>query len=197
MPEMNVAKQLFDPDQIRKMKEAASMAEELVYNYYKLPSGRKNNPRYDVLTRCQFVSEEIPEGPFAQVVRYEAKPKSSPLGSMTFDFYKICLDDTAILKELVLFPHLELFPVVLYLVTHELVHVVRFTKFLQNFNAVHEQKLIEEKRVHEITQAILSPVNVPGLSQVLAHSEKWLTSLDSMLNGSDGGQPEKNCSPPA
>lgn len=177
--------QMFDSSQLEEIQEAASMAEDLVYNYYKLPSGQRNHPRYDVVTRCSLNMDEIIIGPLAQVIRYEGKPRNSSLGSLTYDFYKICLHDYTILTELVRFPHLSLFPVILYLVTHELIHVVRFSKFLQNFNAAKDDRLIEEKRVHEITRKILYPVNVVGLSSVLAHSEKWLNSLDNLLDGKE------------
>lgn len=175
--------QMFDSNQLEEVQEAASMAEDLVYNYYKLPSGQRSHPRYDVLTKRGLDKDEIVMGPLAQVIRYVGQPENTSLGSLTYDFYKICLHDHAILNELAQFPQLRLFPVVLYLVTHELIHVVRFSKFLQNFSAATEQRLIEEKRVHEITRTILSSVNVIGLFNVLVHSEKWLNSLDSLLDG--------------
>ena len=42
-----------------------------------------------------------------------------------------------------------LFSLVVYIATHELIHIVRFSKFLQNFHASPDEKQAEEKRVHE------------------------------------------------
>ena len=54
-----------------------------------------------------------------------------------------------------------------YVVTHELVHIVRFCKFLQRFDAEPPERQQEEMRVHEITQRVLGSLRIPHLDYVL------------------------------
>jgi len=64
--------------------------------------------------------------------------------------------------------------------THELVHIVRFSKFLQQFDASPSEKLAEEHRVHEFTRQILSGVRLKGLQCVITYYHQWGTSLERL-----------------
>ncbi|MBC2710389.1 MAG: hypothetical protein HGJ94_05140 [Desulfosarcina sp.] len=156
------------------------MAEELVSNHYKMSASQWLHPKYDVKTLADLAEDEIVTGPFAQIIRYEGKLKGGVLGSSAYDFYKICIQDHAILKSLEEHPEIALYPFALYIVTHELVHIVRFSRFLQNFNASDEEKLMEERRVHGITHDILDPVKAQGLSTVLTFYGTWRTPIDGL-----------------
>ncbi|MEA3428701.1 MAG: hypothetical protein U9Q84_05710, partial [Thermodesulfobacteriota bacterium] len=79
-------------------------------------------------------------------------------------------------------PDMELFPFILYIITHELIHIVRFSKFIQNFDASYKEKFAEEKRVHEKTHEILSSVKVAGLANVLKFYNKWRMTFDELRN---------------
>jgi hypothetical protein len=68
---------------------------------------------------------------------------------------------------------MQLFPLVLYIATHELIHIVRFSKFLQSFDASPEETLAEEKRVHAETRDILMSVSIEGMGNVLDFYSKW------------------------
>ena len=68
----------------------------------------------------------------------------------------------------------------LYIVVHELVHIVRFTQFIQNFEASPEEMVAEEARVHRKTHDILAHVQVPGMATVLKFYEKWRQPLDDL-----------------
>lgn len=169
------ALQYFNTYQIQIVTESISLAEELVSNHYKISASQWLRFKYDIKTLAYLSKNEIVFGPFAQVVRYEGKPKDSLLGSATYDYYKICLQDHAILSVVNDSSSIELYPFCLYIVTHELVHIVRFCKFLQNFNATEEEKLSEESRVHKKTKEILQPVPVKGLDAVLAfYDQQWM-----------------------
>ena len=61
----------------------------------------------------------------------------------------------------------KLLPLGVYVVTHELVHIVRFCKFLQRFDAEPLERQQEEMRVHEITQRALGSLRLPHLDYVL------------------------------
>ncbi|MGD8368121.1 MAG: hypothetical protein PVG78_10785 [Desulfobacterales bacterium] len=168
----------FSPSELSAVNNAVAVAEELVSNHFKMSASQWLRPRFDVKTLAELSEEEIVRGPFAQIIRYVGQRKSSVLGSSAYDFYKVCLQDHAILGALASHPELELFPFLLYIVAHELIHIVRFSKFLQNFEATAEEKLAEETRVHQATHEVLTSVSVPGLEPVLKFYEKWRQPLD-------------------
>ena len=64
---------------------------------------------------------------------------------------------------------MPLCPLLLYIVTHELVHVIRFSQFLALFEAAEAEKAIEETRVHQLTQKILAPLNLLDLPSVIRY----------------------------
>ena len=170
----------FDPELMLTVNNAAAMAEELVSDYYKMSASQWLNRRYDIKTVHNLKPEEIVYGPFAQIIRYEAQRQDSALNTGTFDFYTICLQDHAILKTLAENEQLSLFPFSLYIVAHELIHIVRFSRFIQGFEASEEERNVEEVRVHTITHLILEKENVPGMSHVLNFFKQWRGPLENV-----------------
>ena len=130
----------FNPEQLETVNEAVEMAEELVSNHYKMSASQWLHRRVDIKTLTDLSPDEIVHGPFAQIIRYEGRHRARPLGSSTYDLYKICLQDHAIMTTLSEQTELRLFPFVLYIITHELIHIVRFSKFLQYFDAPAEDR---------------------------------------------------------
>jgi hypothetical protein len=172
----------FSPRQIEIVNDAVAMAEELVSNHYKMSASQWLGPRYDVRTLAELINEEIIDGPFAQIIRYRGQRRNTSLGSATYDFYKICLQDHTIRSTLEGAPGIELFPFSLYIITHELIHIVRFSKFLQSFDASSEDRMAEEKRVHRRTHDILHPVQIEGLLKVLAFYNDWRVPYEDLRN---------------
>ncbi|MDA8124258.1 MAG: hypothetical protein M0009_03605 [Deltaproteobacteria bacterium] len=62
---------------------------------------------------------------------------------------------------------IRLAPLLLYIATHELVHVVRFERGEGNFDASAEERQDEEGKVHRITHHLLKPVTDSDLNLVL------------------------------
>ena len=170
----------FDSKQIKIVNNSTAMAEDLVSNYYKMSANQWLRPVYDVKTLADLSPDEIVQGPFAQIIRYEGKRRDMSLGSSTYDFYKICIQDHSILSTLNQNAEIRLFPFTLYIVTHELIHIVRFMKFLQIFTANPEEKLAEEARVHETTHKILRNIRIDGLPDVLRFYHKWREPIEDM-----------------
>jgi len=170
----------FGPEQIQIVNNAVAMAEELVSNYYKMSASQWLGPRYDVKTLAELNPEEIIHGPFAQIIRYKGRRKNTSLGSATYDFYKICLQDHTIQSTLEKMQTIELFPFALYIITHELIHIVRFGSFQQNFEASDRERMAEEKRVHRRTHEILKPVQVNGLMNVLDFYIDWVGPYEGL-----------------
>jgi hypothetical protein len=165
----------FNENQIEIINNSVALAEELVSEHYKMSASQWLRGRYDVKTLADLTQDEIVFGPFAQIIRYEAKKKDTLLGSSTYDYYKICLQDHAILAALARTSQMQLFSFALYILTHELIHIVRFGRFLQNFNATEDEKLEEEVRVHEQTFQILKFLRMPSLEEVFNFYIKWRT----------------------
>ena len=163
----------FDPEQIEAVNHAVTMAEEIVSNAYKMSASQWLRRRYDVRTLTDLKAAEIENGPFAQVVRYKGQRPDTSLGSNAYDHYRICLQDHAILDVLNRSKELRLLPFVLYIVTHELIHIIRFSQFLQFFEASPEEALDEEHRVHRETHRLLFPIQMEGLDNALQFFEKW------------------------
>ena len=166
--------QTFTSCEISIINDSVSVAEELVSDFYKMSASQWLRLKYDIKTLRELETEEIVHGPCAQVVRYEGKQGNRHLGSSFYDFYKICLQDHSILSKLRQYPDIRLFPFALYIVTHELIHVVRFCKFLQRFHASPPEIMAEESRVHSDTRDILGTVRgVKGIGTVLGFYRKW------------------------
>jgi hypothetical protein len=170
----------FQEGELRVVNEAVSIAEEMTSNAYKMSSAEWGRHRYDIKTLVDLSPEEIVDGPFAQIIRYVGRKSKTSLSSSEYDFYKICLQDHAILSALKKAPRLGLFAFGLYIVTHELIHVIRFAKFLQAFDASVTEKIMEEARVHEKTQAILRPAGISGMEAVFDFYKAWQGPLDDL-----------------
>jgi hypothetical protein len=174
------ALQVFGKEELAVVNEAVALAEELTSNAYKMSFAEWRRRRYDIKTLADLSPEEIVHGPFAQIIRYVGVKAETLLGSSKYDFYKICLQDHRILPTVNELPDLHLFPFALYIVSHELIHVIRFTKFLQAFEASPEEKVEEEARVHEETRAILEPASIDGMQAVLEFYRAWQGPLEDV-----------------
>ncbi|MBW1740258.1 MAG: hypothetical protein JRJ42_03875 [Deltaproteobacteria bacterium] len=175
--------QRFKTGELKIVDEAVAVAEEITCNAYKMSSAEWRGHHYDIRTLAELTPDEIVHGPFAQIIRYVGRKSETSLKSSGYDFYKICLQDHAILFALRKFPELRLFPFTIYIVTHELIHVIRFTKFLQAFDASSKEKIIEEARVHEKTQAILRSAQIPGMDAVFDFYRAWQGPLEDVTDG--------------
>jgi len=165
----------FNELELERVDHAVFMAEELVNNFFKLSSGHWLKNRYDIITARDLACHECVCGPFAQVVKYEGRNKDVTLGSSSFSLYRVCLQDQAILSVVAKERGLMLDPFLLYVLTHELVHVVRFLRFEHRYENAGEADLTmaEEKKVHHLTHRILHRLSIPGLSKVFIFYEKW------------------------
>ncbi len=172
--------QRFRGSELKIVNEAVAIAEEVTSNAYRMSSAEWRSRRYDIKTLAGLAPEEVVYGPFAQIIRYVGRKPETWLSSSDYDFYKICLQDHAILAALKKTPALQLFAFILYIVTHELIHIVRFAKFLQAFDASETEKVREEARVHEKTQAILKTAQISGMEAVFDFYWAWQGKLDDL-----------------
>lgn len=169
----------FDSTHKRLLREAVVIGEEVTSDYYKLSRHQWRQARYDILTLPELWQEEISSHALAQVTKYICWRPGRILNSAQYNLYRICLQDHNILKALEENTKLALLPLLIYVVTHELVHVIRFGHFHQHFEASAEEKAREENMVHCLTQEILSSLKLPHLGEVLQyykHNPEFLNS---------------------
>lgn len=175
----------FNSGQLGIVSEASALAEEMVCNAYKMSARQWLEPRREIKTLAELTAEQIisgPEAPFAQVIRYQGRTSDSGLTSSAFDFYAICLQDHAILATLDHNPELGLLPFAAYILTHELIHIVRFSLFEQLFDAPPAQRMAEEVRVHLKTLEIIKNCPIPRLEAVIRFYQHWHHPMDSLRN---------------
>ena len=164
-----MGQRLFRAPHKELLKEAAVIAEEMTFDFFKLSPRHWRQTRYDILTLEGLSQEEISPHAHALLAKYKGCPANSSLQSAWFDFYRVCLQDHNILSTLEASPELSMFPLLLYIVTHELVHVIRFSQFLALFEAAEAEKAREELQVHRLTQEILRPRNFLGVPAIIRY----------------------------
>lgn len=170
----------FTKDQLNLVNEISDMSEEFVLSFFGMRSEDWEGCRYDLKTQEFLSKKEKTDQALAQVCKYECIPPK-PFQKPEFEFYRICLQDRLIIRtaeernEII-----KLAPLLLYIITHELVHITRFTKYDQRFHVKKEEKDQEEARVHNITYQVLNPMadhKVKGLKHVLDGFKKHRDSI--------------------
>ncbi len=158
----------FTPSEISLVKSTFKYAENLVERYFGLEPGIFKIYKYEVETLKNLKDHEIDERAFAHLCRYyyQKDKKGETFGD--FYFFRICLQDNRICDAVERGKSfIRLSALLLYIATHELVHVVRFSCSTSDFDATLEEKIKEEERVHLITRNILQPVSDSNLALVL------------------------------
>ena len=166
---------IFNPAELEQVDMAVLRAEELIFDFFKLSSSLWLKNRYDVKTAKNLAPHERVSGPYAQVLKYEGRKMDAPLGSSSFSLYHVCLQDPAILTLVGKEAAIGLAPFLLYVLVHELVHVVRFLRFEFRYETGSEADLSfeEEKKVHGLTRKIVMPVRMSGMPEVLEFYGQW------------------------
>ena len=160
-------KGMFNPEQIQVDSQAVEIGEDVTANYFKISTAQWKHVRYDIQTLADLRNDEITKSAFAQIARYSRNPDRTLSGRRHNDYFKICLQDHNMIAAVERDESLQLLPLGVYVVTHELVHVVRFCKFLQRFDADPVEREREEIRVHQITQKALATSSLSHLDYVL------------------------------
>ncbi len=157
----------FKNHDLLEVSEALDIAEDATVNYFKFSSRQWGRHRYDVKTLSFLEVEELRPGAFA-LLNKSSKPEGGvELRTRNLDFYLICLNDHHILNAVERDGELFLLPLLVYVFTHELVHIVRFCNFFQRFDAPLREREREEIVVHGQTFEILKRLSVPKLGYVL------------------------------
>ncbi len=141
------------------VSRASLLAESLVLRHFDLPPDEWVKNPYSLFTWKETAPWLRDSNVLAQTVRIGSKKnrKSAQVRDDTL-CYGVLLQDPAILRAL-LRPHKhDLWTLGLFVLTHELVHIVRFRRFSVDFFGSQEDRNHEEKVVHKVTSEILSGV---------------------------------------
>ena len=145
---------LFSPPQQSLVRRALDEAEEHTSNHYCIPPHRWDRFPYDLITRKDREWAPIPEAALAKVQRIE---QLSTRRKEKIGFYRIQLNDPTILSA-ARRENLEdaLYPFLVYILTHEMVHLVRLGTLLGDPEPpLSEDVDLEEERVDRISRRIL------------------------------------------
>lgn len=143
----------FSAPQRSLLLQALDEAEERTTGYYCIPPFRWEKLRYDLLTRGDREWEPLPDPMLARVRCLQRVDPRRP-----FDFYRIELNDGGILEaaereDLTNY----LYPFFVYILTHEMVHVVRLSSILEKGpDTPISSDESEECRVRGISRRILT-----------------------------------------
>ncbi len=146
---------LFTRCDLTTISRAAALAERLTTGYFGLPQNEWRLSPYGIFTRKEVDASLHEADVFANVVRYRRPKRQSAPREET---YGIVLQDPNILLALLRSSEHDLWTLGLFILTHELTHIVRFRKFDVDFFASEQEAGKEEGIVHEITREILAGV---------------------------------------
>ena len=127
-------------------------------------------PSIDVATAPQLSAEEVAADAFAQLCRYVATRPSPGDRNRPGRYYRICLQDENILDAVRRVDgQFGLDTLLCYIMTHELIHIVRFERFQHPFLTDPGGREAEELRVHSLTFDILSTLEEPSMMALLEY----------------------------
>jgi hypothetical protein len=172
------------------VERARGQAAELVGDFYVLAPREWDRMHYEVRTLSELAPEEVCDEAFAQVLCYDRVRHAGPAVAERHDLYRICLQDHRILRAIEareMNGEIDLEPFLVYILTHELVHVVRFSQRMQHPDLPVELRPIEELSVEQTTQKILSAAADLSLQRVIAgygwppHRSSSIPSFQTVL----------------
>jgi hypothetical protein len=124
--------------------------------------------RYHVRTLANLRNHEVHDSVFAQICRYSSSGDRKGDHLRGFHFYRICLQDHRILDAIQRGgSFIKLVPLLRYIATHELVHILRFERGESDFDMPAQERTVEETKVDAITRSILGPMADREMNLVL------------------------------
>jgi C4-dicarboxylate-specific signal transduction histidine kinase len=160
----------FNPTQLRTVRQARERAARLVSDYYCVAPREWRQMPYEVKTLRALDHTEVTDAALAQTVCYNFKRAAGPVVIEEGDLYRICLQDHRILDAM-RHTRLGLGALLTYVLTHELVHVVRFGQRLQRIDLPVELRDDEERKVERTTRTILTRADASLRHFFAGHSD--------------------------
>ena len=173
----------FDKKQCNWVGEVLEIAETLTGNYFQVDLEDVGRFPYDLRTLANLRHQEKTRRALAQVCKYEYQNKKTPFRDGGKEFYRICLQDDKILNTVRADGQSLLEPLLLYIVTHELIHVIRFSMEPKKFYLHSKEKKIEERDVHCKTYELLRSFRDPQVDLLLERYRPWWERLEWARSG--------------
>ena len=154
----------FSRNQLREVAEAERIAKDVTGDYYALTDISPDVLPVDIRTLLSLRPEEVVSNALAHLVVLQKRPADAIHPK---DIYRIALQDHNILAFLARHKGaMKLLPLAIYILTHELIHVVRFAKHIRLYSACSDERLAEEAIVHALTCKLLSRLKIKGMKDV-------------------------------
>jgi hypothetical protein len=157
----------FEVSSLKTVGDALEIAEDRIANFYKFSLGQWKRHHYDIRTMANSCFDHITPYAFALLNKCARVIEGHESKTRNRDFYLIHLQDHHILKALGRDHHLKLLPLLVYVFTHELIHIVRFCNFSQRFEISGKGRESEERLVHTTTYEILRDLSLPSMEYIL------------------------------
>jgi len=156
----------FDLEQLALLRRCQGRSEALVARHYRIPAMPSVLYPYEVATLRDVGAHERAPTALAHLVVYE-RQRSCGVEQL----YRICLQDDVILhkirsREAAAGSPGLMSSVLIYVLVHELVHVVRFQRAEQSIAAKADLRRKEELLVHHTTLDLMREADLPWLEEV-------------------------------
>ena len=176
----------FDEKQCSWVGEVLELAETLAENHFQVDLDDSERFPYDLRTLANLKRQEKTRRALAQVCKYEYQNKKALIRNGGKEFYRICLQDDRILNMVRTEGDFLLRPLLLYVVTHELIHVIRFSMAPHRFYFHSEEKRVEERDVHCKTYEVLRSFRDPEVDLLLERYRTWWGNFEWAGSGNSG-----------
>jgi len=182
IPIQNAYIPYFNPTEKQIIYSALEESAAYLSDFYCFAPREWFNHCYDLKTELEVKLNRCNSSAFAEVVQYTPSLKdSSPFPK---ERYHICLFDRKILKTLWRYPDLEFYPFMIYILTHELIHIARFCQDFHPFECDEESLQREEQRVNRLTQQVLDAKKSKNLSMASSFCSSIATPTASSFRPS-------------
>lgn len=158
-------RQYFLKEHIDILDKSSAIAEEIISDFYAFSSTHWMRHPYEIKTLKESSCMDFPERAYAHLLRYDRPVSEKMSGGDSRELYRIFLHDHNILDVTCAGRRSRLLPFMVYIFTHELVHIARFSR--HHCSLLSEEKEQEEKIVHTITRNMLAGIGIKGLEKVL------------------------------
>lgn len=155
----------FGATEVALIAQVQSIAEELVGEHFRLTSFGPQHSCYEIVTLA--TGDESCREPtaLAKLSRFDRQERPISDGRLVSRFYEICLQDDNLLRRVA--EGLGLKALLLYVLTHELIHIVRFESFQVHFNPPDVVREEEEETVHHLTEQVLGTLRDRDVDRVI------------------------------
>lgn len=156
----------FGAGELELLAAVQPICEELVGDHFRLSSFGPTQRCYEVVTLVGCSEAEREPMALAKLCRYDRRERVIGGSHRISRFYRVCLQDDNLLARVE--RGLCLRALLLYVLTHELIHVVRFESFQVIYDAPAAARQREEARVDELARLVLEPLLDSTLREVIA-----------------------------